>query len=724
MRVLVFLLWALSTGLAAASPILVKSGEHDGFTRLVLDYGAPVDWTVGRTEDGYALRVDKADQGYDFSEAFRLIGHSRLAAIWTDTGTNDLRLGIACRCHAIPFEFRPGIVVIDLRDGEPPKGSSFEQRLAGAEAAKPGAETNGTERAPEGGYNWQVDALANLKGTAKSVATGDLIQGSMPDPALQGLRSSLLHELGRGATEGIIDVALPKDLQNPDPPQTGSSPVSARVSLGEMPGISVGSGLPEHAGLTESGGSCLPADALDLSSWGDSRPVSEQMAEANAGLVGEFDHVDPEALKKAIHFDLYIGFGAEARQLMRAFPSDLPDQPIWTSLSLLVEGQEDSNSSFIDQSSCDGPSALWAVLANSNLTKGSAVNRDAVFLAFSALPVPMRRNLGPILADRFLKLEDAEMAAKVRDAVLRAPGEDGPGVVLMEAKLDMTAGKPAEAEEKLAKLAEDSGPDSARAMIALAEAKAAQDQPIEAETVLALQAIGEEALDEEVRASVDHALILALAASGDFDAAFAGLPKSPDAEPDLWRLLSKIGDDDALLAHAVRSADAPTARIDRASSERLAQRLLGLGMADSALGWMPNESQADPILLAQIQLQRRDGRGAIRALIGSELPEAPPLRAQALQMLGDEKAAAQLLAEAGDSAGELRAVGLAEDWKTVSHRGAEPWKSVAQILVDNPPSPDPAQQTGGPLARGKDLTTAASDTRAKVEALLSAIAIP
>ncbi len=52
-RFLLVLLWCVLPSLAQAAPVVVKSGEHDGFTRLVMDFGKPVDWTVGRSLDGW-----------------------------------------------------------------------------------------------------------------------------------------------------------------------------------------------------------------------------------------------------------------------------------------------------------------------------------------------------------------------------------------------------------------------------------------------------------------------------------------------------------------------------------------------------------------------------------------------------------------------------------------------------------------------------------------------
>ena len=69
-RIAIALLLLLATG-ASAAPILVRSGEHDGFTRLVMEYGAAIDWQVGRTDDGYELRIAKQPPDYDFTEAFK-----------------------------------------------------------------------------------------------------------------------------------------------------------------------------------------------------------------------------------------------------------------------------------------------------------------------------------------------------------------------------------------------------------------------------------------------------------------------------------------------------------------------------------------------------------------------------------------------------------------------------------------------------------------------------
>ena len=429
---LIIALWFLMPMLATAAPVVVKSGEHDGFTRLVLEYQRPVDWLVGRTDDGYALRVANDSPEYDLSETFKVIGKSRLAGISVDADTRTLKLAIACACYAIPFEFRPGIVVIDLRDGKPPKGSSFEEPMAQPTDNRALAGDAGASSAPGTHYDWQALALDQLRDTSQPPAP-KLPFSPTPssDPALQPLREALLHQISRGAAQGVVDVAkLPHEAAPSQPPGT---PISAvRIGLGELPGLSLSNGLPDHNQINAEGVGCIESERLDVASWGDDTPVFEQIANSSANLIGEFDRPNPEVLQRAVQFDIFIGFGAEATQLLQAYPIDLPDKPLWQSMAKLVDGRSDPQSVFVRQESCDSRAAFWAILAQPDLTSSQHVNTDAAFLAFSALPIGLRRDLGPTLADRFMMVGANDAAARVRDAILRAPGGAGPGRKLID----------------------------------------------------------------------------------------------------------------------------------------------------------------------------------------------------------------------------------------------------------------------------------------------------
>ncbi len=719
---LVFALWFALTGFASAAPVMVKSGEHDGFTRLVLEFPIPVDWKVGRSADGYVLRVANDTPDYDLTETFKLIGKSRLAGIATDPVSGALNLAIACACYAIPFEFRPGIIVIDLRDGSPPKGSSFEEPLENA-VAQPEAPVDTAD--PPARYNWMDLALTQLR-TGQPVAANAPPLAPQPDidPDLQPLRDSLLHQLSRGAAQGVVDMARLQPGNLPPRVPSGEIPPSVRIALGALPGLALSNGLPDHTNIGAQGQACVESARLDLASWGDDSPVFAQIAKSREGLMAEFDKPDPAVLQRAIQFQLFIGFGAEAKQLMQAFPLDLPDKPLWQSMANLVDGRADPASAFIGQEACDSAAALWAILAQPQLDASQPVNANAAFLAFSALPIGLRRDLGPVLADRFMAIGADDAAARVRDAILRAPGGAGPDATLLTAKIEMHQGDAAAAEATLQQVITDPGPGTAAALVALVEARVAQDLPIAPDLVAALEALAKEQAGSTTAPAAIRALMLAKAASGDMDGAFALLSDAPDAEPLLWRVLALLGTDEAVLTHAIRASSAPVPKLAPDTAEKLAQRLARLGMADSALQWLQNESEVDPILLAQIQLQRHDGRGTLRALTGQASPEAQSLRAQALLLLGEDAAAAQLYAQSGDSAAEQRALGMAENWAEIAARGTDPWKQLASELSAEPKPDTPAIGGDGPLAVGKRLVDRSAATQRAVDALLTQIAMP
>lgn len=110
-----------------AESVRIRTGEHDGFTRIVAENGA-AGWRLGRAQAGYELRIDAAD-GFDLSDAFRLISRTRVAALSPGAGPGSLLIDLGCECHARVFETPSGALVIDISDGAPDPASPFEAPL-------------------------------------------------------------------------------------------------------------------------------------------------------------------------------------------------------------------------------------------------------------------------------------------------------------------------------------------------------------------------------------------------------------------------------------------------------------------------------------------------------------------------------------------------------------------------------------------------------------------
>lgn len=572
MRWLILLLLCLTQPVSAQT-VQVSTGEHDGFTRIVLTRPAPAAWRLSRTETGYELRILGAT-GYDLARAFDRINRRRLGALIHDPGEGTLRFGVACACHAVPFEYGPAMLVVDLRDGPPPPDSAFERdrngnvlpALTGGAVSPPVAQVSR--------YDWLS------VGTGRTRPDGTTLP-ARPEPEvpvdLASLREALMMQFSRAASQGLIEPARPVRPPQDDPVRPPASTVNIRV--GEP--LDAFTALDPGKDLAPDGSSCPSPDRLAIGDWGDGRAGFLQLSAASV-LVGEFDEADPAALARAVRLYLHLGFGVEAVALLSAFPTDHPDATLWRSMARGLDGEPEPGSAFAAMAACDGPAALWSVIAAPE-TLPAPLNTNAVQRSFSQLPPHLRRHLGPDLAERFLDAGDKSTATAILDAILRLPGEPDPRTAVTVARIAMARGDTADAGRSLRRILSDPGMTQVPALVALVDMHAADLTPIDPQTVPVLAAHLQEATGTSGEQVLGRALVLARALSGDFDAAFADLATHPDIAPKLWEIVA-AGPDQALIAHAVGGDPLPAARETRQS---IALRLSELGFVAAAARWAP-----------------------------------------------------------------------------------------------------------------------------------------
>lgn len=728
MRALAVALWFLLPQAALAAPVAVSSGEHPGFTRLVFDYGAAIDWRFGRSADGYEITVNGAQPAYDLRGVFHPIGTTRLAAIWPDPGTGSLHIGIACACHAMPFEFRPGVIVVDLRDGPPPVGSSFEAMLdgsaAGALSHRPPPRPKARPPQLTTRYDWLSRTINQLPAphSASPALTPETgAYGIALATRLEPLRQQLLEQISLGAAQGIVEMSHPGQAPAAGLP---SEFASAQIVIGGNRGSLTEADRPTNSDLGAAGTPCIAAERLDVAAWGSEGAVAEQWSAAMSGLVGEFDRPDPEALARAVRFDLYLGFGAEARQMMQSFGTDLGEAPLWRAMSYILDGEPGDLSTLRDQTACDGPAALWSALSEEGPLPKTA-NAAAIRLALSDLPVHLRSLLAPRLAQRFLASGDTEGARAIRDATQRAnPGDPAPPIALLGAEIDDKTGDPQAAESRLRRVVDAGGSGAIEALAGLVELRARRGLAARPEDVAALEASYDEQGGD--RSNLSAAIILGKAAAGDPAGALALLPGHEVLEPELWNLIASLGTDRQVLELAVLSPDArPSARPETAT--KLAQRLSTLGLAGPAALWLAARGEGDPVVHARVELARANPDKALVLLAGQTTEEANALRLAALNQLGDNKAAAKALAAMGDTAAAQSALGRAGAWPDLAAGEASPLQELAATVTAPPTAPVPADAGGteaGQLAHSHQLLEASAATRSLIDSVLAAAPAP
>ncbi len=675
---------------AGAQTADVRSGEHEGFSRLVIRIGTAADWRFGRTEQGYELDLGRPDPRFDLSAAFERIPRTRLGAAWADPATGRLQLRVVCACHAVAFALDERTAVIDIRDGAAPDGSGFERSIDRPDAAAlPPLRAVAVQRPrPRPGD----PSVAAAGPAATGGTTGVLETGPRPDPTVPDLaapadaarveaaRDEILRDLAAAAARGTVDpaVRLPSPASDADaaggsqPAQMPENP-AAPAAVGGQVEIRP-DGIRSADGLTADGRVCLPDSAFALGDWRAGQDAATAMASGRTALAAEFDRPSAEAIRRHVRELIAFGFGAEARSVARVFGISADDTGLLDTLAYLVDGTPPPEGHpLAGMEVCNSAAALWAVLARDRLTPGDPVDASAVALAFGALPADLRLHLGPALADRFLDAGDAATVRTLRDAIARGTSGPATAVTLIDARTAIGTGEAGRATEALEALVAEGGPHAVDAMLALVDALVAEEVAPDPALRLALAALEREYEGTPRGAALRDAQVLAAAAAGDYDAAFGLLPPADASQAGVratvFAMLAGRGGDDALLRNALAPdpSAAPSVRL------QIAERFTTLGFPEIALRWTAGMSGAPAQRLrAAAHLARGDGRAALRELAAEADPEAESLRARALEALDQADPAAAAWQRTGDPGAAAAVAWRARSWAAAERDGALP----------------------------------------------------
>ena len=713
--VVLFLAFLVFAPLASAEVASVKGGEHADFTRLVVEAASLEGWQFGRTDDGYELSLGASITAVDLERAFDRIPRDRITAIWRDPQSGNLRFSLACACHAIAFEFRPGTVVVDIKSGLPPKGSSFEDRLEGPVASQ--SDEPKTEIAETPGYNWIAARREAPVGIGADSLAMELPTGAV---SLDPLREALLVQISKGVAEGAVEIGGLSPRAAVSAERISDGPWS-RVTVGEMPGLTVGTDRAASGGMTVTGKACLADSSLDVSSWGLTGPISSQVGLARSGLLAEFDEPVAPAIYRAARFHIYLGFGAEARQILEFLGPADDESEVLLAMASIVDQDVPKLNPFDKMESCDSSAALWAILALPNETPALPLsNIDAVVRSFSALPPHLRQQLGAALVDRFIANGDEQTARRLRDAILRSPNNASPEVALMDARFHLAEGDEDAATRLAGDVLKASGPTAAEAALTLVEAAFRGNREVPLDLPETLDSFLMDAAGTNLEPQLLRALVLSAAMSGDFHTAFQRVEETPETFPDLWSLSARnLPDEQFLVEAARRSINAGLT--ERSVMLETADRLMELGFPDLALAWLlPIKDGYDDesrLLAAKAHLAMRDAPAVVELLTGVGSAEAAVLRAAATTQLGDMEAAAKIFFDAGEEDAGQRHLAWTQDWAIVSESGPENWRGAAELVADVKP-----EAASGPIAQGTALVEESAAARARIEALLGSVA--
>ena len=802
----VSLLIAGCVSAAWGGTVKVQAGDHGDFTRLVIAAGEKTGWSLGRTIDGYELRLIDPQARFELGQIFDKIGRGRIADIGPAERPGALGLTLGCDCHATAFAMNGGRIVIDIADGPADKTSAFEQDFGapeggaaasgkgGATAPSPPASDGSSpatlafrrtaEPAPAFPPVWQNYgsaiagrvALADLSVAAQVPPAGGFgpttaapspetprfsphdfaipqpsIPLAIPDPSARAAEDELLRQLSRAASQGLVTLPDPTFAKPADPaPARQSSSENARTTadgpaLPDTPKVSStpsffaetsldrdsrATALSRH--LTPTGTGCVPDSDLAVAAWGTGAPVATQISAARADLTQEFDRADPKAIEKLAKLYLFLGMGHEARQVLIAFPAKVPNAQLLADIGTLLDGGTlGPQSPLHGMRDCDTQVALWSFLAAPTPEDVRQVDTSVVVRAFSGLPAELRHILARPLASRMSAIGAEDAARSVRNALARKIGTADREVGMLDAERALGEGRLPAAEAGLDRLAQGNDQIAAQAVLYGVTARLGQTKAPPAKLVEAAAALAFEKQGSPDGAAYAEAAILGQAALGNFDEAVATYRRWRDSQPKVDRagvtaalldLVIDRADDGRFLSIFFGEAEMVAALSPEAPVRlKLADRLAGLGFAQEARGVLGQDmgrSDAGLLLSAKVALALYQPQEAQAYLTGLEGADAMALRAEALTMAGDPRAAAPLLADLGQSDAAARTAWSGGDFAVAAAHSDRLKDAAAGLGLLSPQARKGAP--GATLSGSKALLEDSAAVRQVLEGLLAA----
>lgn len=612
-----------------ALPVRVQTGEHADFTRVVLTIDRNTQWEVRRDIDAYVVQLS-TNNGFDLSRFFDLIPRDRITDA-AQVGEGALRIGVTCRCRVDAFLFRPDILVVDIQDGDPTADSPFERPLTGTKSED-------QTTLPAHQYALPQNAILPIilhagddvppTETPQFPIETEIVSGTesaisgVLEEDLASLEQAITQSLARGLTQGVLAADIPNDEQ------AKLLDLNANQSFADnpspMPGLIARTStdpraIPESVqdAETQTGQSCLPDRFFAISEWSDDRPFSEQLTEARNAITTAADRYDENAILRLARTYVAFGFGREAVRTLELDGTQSQERLYLAQMARMIDGENMDPDLFAAQVSCRSNVAFWAMLAAPDGALDAQMDRSAVLNTFKILPPRLQQYLGPRLSDRLVAIGDQDGARQALEAA-RGGETIGVDVILSEATLNHAIGEDDHANGAITELARDNARVTPEALIRFFHQATENGQPLNAEDFLLADALRFENADMPVAGDLAWAQVRALLAEGDIAAARALIAAEGKSLDDaqvtafnaaIVETILKLTDDTLFLEH-VLSNDLPD--VAAGMQNALARRVLTLGFPEEAgalLTVPANGPDADDRLLLRADIARVE-RGA------------------------------------------------------------------------------------------------------------------
>lgn len=704
LRLVLSLLIMAAAAAVSAQTIPVRSGEHDGYTRLVVRVPEGTDWQLTHSKKGARLSVGLADAVFDTSSVFTRLSSQRLTAISQSQPGAPLEMEFGCACAAKAFLFKGTMIVVDIAPGQAPPRLDPQLPLPLLSSVQQPPER---DEVPPTGLSEPLLRLA-----------GQDLENRLMSRFLQGADREVvdleLSQSGPRSAAGIDQPTLPLDL--PAHIEV-TSILDELMTLGQAP-------LQPLNPLVE----CVSNAELGFDTWSDGRPIYEQLADLRASLYQEFDRVDQDVALRLAKLFIHSGFGAEAVQTLSLINRPSAQVDWLHAIARIVDDQPlpDSNG-LTRMQHCEGDIALWAVLAEGKLQPDA--HPTLIEQSFLRLPEHLRRHLGPRLAEILANAQNLEAARRVLRSVERIETPDRPDTTLARATIAAAAGEPETGEALLDDVINDpaSEIEAPLALARLIERRWADRGAVTQKQLELAASYAVELRNSDIGALMARSHTVALSLNNEFDRAFEILAAHvQDAEWDgarnrVLQILAERADNPTFLNHAMSLTQQQIAKLTTDTALALADRFADLGFAKqvrklAGAGSDRSRQKDRARLRARAALLEGHPETALQELQNDDSEQAMRLQARALVEIQDYVAAARVFEELGEVETATRLLWLAG--QQVDQASLADGKVGKLVDLSRRLSRPISRVPDKPLSDAAGLLEASGETRRAVDALL------
>lgn len=660
----------------AAKDIKVKAGEHEEFSRLVVYTSRSDRPALTRTAEGFRVTSGNDADRFRTNSVFDMIPRDRIADLTSRDG-GGLDIIVNCPCDAVTQTLPGGQFVIDIVDAperqEPIPSQNGQFGLENPKLDNQPSALHARRGLPIAGVIAGVsdgsEALETLKQPALEGAGDPSHSGPAPVSLRPLTEKSLLEQLARAASQGLLDAPL-----IPDPPVSDKSESTPRetqpLAAVETPAlefeppsatdhISIQTSVDRDADRSTSisnapdnSSVCLPAQSFTIADWGGNDQENLDFATYRDKLTTELDRLDPDIFRSFIQHQIYLTLGAEAQSYLKRYRGILTDDDDLQLMAEIVDtGSAAGHARMATQLTCDGPVALWAVLSQPRLPRDLPINTAAVISEFSILPRHLRTLLGPMAMRKFLAIGDTDTSIEINRITQRGIETSNTDNTLAEAQLSLETGQNSEARDRLTEIVETDDQNAVDAILLLIENHIATQTGIPDRTLELLTSLAHE--NKASAKGVDLAIaevrgLIHSARFGDVQAKLRTFDRFPDRNNDRHlQILNEFGmaltnsaADGVFLRNIIGSS--MWADADEETRISIADRLLGLGFTAATKDILTNQptppGREARVLIAKAVLRDGQAKVALGYLIGLNDAESQKLRETA-QLATDQKAA-------------------------------------------------------------------------------------